>query len=426
MEPALRRAVLGGERSSSLPDPCSSLAVLSARQAVVWKGVRQVLNDLGDGNARTSQSMVGVAFGAAAEQSSWDDSAWLKGRSFILTVLFGQPRAKPAASSLSVHSTVALSSDIRISSAHWAALRFALSCWTSRGLWVSQPDGYAWVPDPSCPPYTTRVARGVACGVATRLDALLPSHRRGLSLRALFIGDSLSRQFYQGFVSNAPHSLGFVAHTESNQTPSDCEHHDPGVPILSCATSADGMQPLYAAFRSADSLAPQPACNLSVGLSLTDWASELGPGPSIVLLSRGTQHGSSRDAFVESWRATLRLLRQNAPDALIVAWTNPGGRPEDSTNGTSPIPKFEQSGDTQSGASRQNAVLQTLINDEFPGVLVLDVEHVASLCPDAGTGESRGGALDCLAFRDGLLASGIVTLPHFLLYNALWLLADLL
>ena len=76
--------------------------VARSLEASVWKGVRQVLDDFGNGNARTSRSMLGVALGVDAPDKSptlpteepqaiRDDSAWRQGRQFMLTVLFGPP-----------------------------------------------------------------------------------------------------------------------------------------------------------------------------------------------------------------------------------------------------------------------------------------------------------------------------------------------
>ena len=67
-----------------------------SRQATVWKGVRQVLDDFGGGNARSSRSMLGVALGADSLKTEVivDDSLWRQSRSFMLTVLFGPRQAK--------------------------------------------------------------------------------------------------------------------------------------------------------------------------------------------------------------------------------------------------------------------------------------------------------------------------------------------
>ena len=59
-----------------------------------------MLDDFGNGNARSSRSMLGVALGVDAPDKSpslppeepqaiRDDSAWIQGREFMLTVLFG-------------------------------------------------------------------------------------------------------------------------------------------------------------------------------------------------------------------------------------------------------------------------------------------------------------------------------------------------
>lgn len=327
-------------------------------------------------------------------------------------------------------SSVALTTDIQVPSEHWAALQYALSCWTSRGSWVAQADGYEWVPDPACPPYTTTVAGGIACAVATRLQALYLLHQRGRPIRAFFVGDSLTHQYYRGFLSNSPQSAVHVALPDNLDTFSDCEHVRPALPVENCETATSAMQPLSALLRRADRLAPVPACgphNRTLGFTETDWVAELGPETSIVFLNRGA-HFEKDSKFVSGWRAALRLLRKRVPHALVVARNTPGGH-DDCTEFSAPVSSssLEQRGYTWRHMPRQNAFLQKLVEEEFPGVILLDIELLASLRPDAHVGidEKRGNKLDCLHFREGPRAAGIMNAPHFLLYNALWLLEDL-
>lgn len=103
-------------------------------QASVWKGVRQVLDDTGRGNWRSTHAMLGVALGGDVQDKSRslprdepqairDDTAWRQGRAFMLTVLFGpaptghsgsqevQPSSAPAA--VSPQSPMGGSSNLR-------------------------------------------------------------------------------------------------------------------------------------------------------------------------------------------------------------------------------------------------------------------------------------------------------------------------
>lgn len=370
-------------------------------------------------------------FGAAVSQlRSW--------RYFAVSLMLNKPKVNARArialvailicgvASQPSLSSIELSSSIRVVPAHWAALQFALSCWTSRGSWVAHSEGYEWTPDPACPPYTTNVSNGIACGIAARLQGLSPRDRHGLPVHAFFLGDSLTHQYYRGFLANSPRS---VVHSPLHSgTYSDCKFARPALPVSSCEAAAG--QPLSATYRRADRLAPQSACgsnNQTVGFTDTDWVAELRPKTSIVLLNRGA-HFESDDKFVAGWRTALRLLRQRAPHALLVARTTPGGH-DDCTKFAAPVSSSSlfQQGYSWRHMPRQNIALQRLVEEEFPGVILLDIEFMASLRPDAHVGidRMRGGKLDCLHFLEGPGAAGMMNGPHFLLYNALWLLEDL-
>ena len=66
-------------------------------EALAWKGVQQVSDDIGGGNARSSRSMLGTIIGMnirdAANASQLgvmrDAVAWKRGRGFMLRLLFG-------------------------------------------------------------------------------------------------------------------------------------------------------------------------------------------------------------------------------------------------------------------------------------------------------------------------------------------------
>ena len=72
-------------------------------EALVWKGVRQNLDDTGAGNVRSSRSMVGTITSMNGQDYSAasrvglvrNTTAWDSGREFLLTVLFGPKPALP-------------------------------------------------------------------------------------------------------------------------------------------------------------------------------------------------------------------------------------------------------------------------------------------------------------------------------------------
>lgn len=321
--------------------------------------------------------------------------------------------------------SILLNSDIRITSAEWVTLQSALSCWTSRGTWAAHAGGYEWVPDDACPPYTTRIAGGVACGVAAELQALYPAHRRGLPDRALFVGDSISHQHYRGFLSNSPRSAVHSAISSDVATYSDCDHRRPALPIKDCEVGG-ASHSVSAVYRRTDRLALRPTCgakNETIGFIDEEWVSELA-GTSVVFINRGA-HYVADDKFIAGWRGALRFLRQKAPRTLIVARTTPGGH-DNCTTFSAPVTSSSllQRGYSWRKMPGQNAALETLIEEEFPGVILLDIELLASLRPDAhiGVNEKKGGKLDCLHYREGTRAAGVLNAPHFLLYNTLQLL----
>lgn len=335
--------------------------------------------------------------------------------------IFGETASAP-------ESGVALSSDIRVPSARWAALESALSCWTSRGSWVAHGDGFEWVPDRACPQYTTRVTGGVACGIAAELQALYPAHKRGLPDRALFVGDSITHQYFRGFISNAPRSAVHVPIPAKVNTYSGCGRGRLPLPIRDCEAGGAPLS-LTALYRRADRLALWPACgskNETVGFTDAEWVSEF-PGTSVIFINRGA-HYEDDAKFAAGWRAALHLVRQRAPRALVVARTTPGGH-DSCTKFASPVASssLAQKGYSWKKMPGQNALLRKMVQEEFPGVILLDIEYLASLRPDAhvGVDKSKGGKLDCLHYREGGRAAGAMNAPHFLLYNALQLLGGL-
>ncbi len=67
-------------------------------EALAWKGVRQVSDDVGGGNARSSRSMLGTIIGMNIRDAAnatqlgvtRDALAWKRGRGFMLRLLFGK------------------------------------------------------------------------------------------------------------------------------------------------------------------------------------------------------------------------------------------------------------------------------------------------------------------------------------------------
>ena len=111
---------------------------------------------------------------------------------------------------------VAVTAAISVPSDAWAELMLALTCWETHGTWVEvATERFVWTPNASvCPPYDTypkelpkldaltspRPSSRLACAV---MGMLLPSKHRARhgkqSSEALFVGDSISLQYYRTF-----------------------------------------------------------------------------------------------------------------------------------------------------------------------------------------------------------------------------------
>ena len=135
------------------------------------------------------------------------------------------------------------------------------------------------------------------------------------------------------------------------------------------------------------------------------WVPDLGavggkpPKWGVLVLNRGA-HFDGDDSYLTQMRATLTYLRVAHPTTAVVVRNTPPGHaactkatgPWDRYRGGQRLPfhwhEFE----------RQNAALRTLLYDEFPGVLYLDVEHATRLRPDLHLLGRRGK--DCLHYRN--------------------------
>jgi hypothetical protein len=79
-------------------------------EALAWKGVRQVVDDTGGGNARSMRSMLGTVIGMnirdAEDETQLgairDAVAWMQGREFMLRVLLGVGPPSAAARALAI------------------------------------------------------------------------------------------------------------------------------------------------------------------------------------------------------------------------------------------------------------------------------------------------------------------------------------
>lgn len=130
--------------------------------------------------------------------------------------------------------------------------------------------------------------------------------------------------------------------------------------------------------------------------TFTPWEGALTPETLLVILNRGA-HYEPDELFLRGWEAALRIARQRAPNALVVARTTPPGAPNCNHYrkpvAKPPAPVAYNSAFHWQDFPRQNDLLRKLVADSFSGVLLLDVVPLSMLRPDA----RRGGG-DCLHF----------------------------
>lgn len=325
-------------------------------------------------------------------------------------------------SSTSDGATCALSADLHIPSTHLAAVHSALACWSSQGAWVAHGPGFEWKPDDSCPLFERYVKGGVACGIAAELQSLYPTRRRGLRDHALFVGDSISGQFYRSFASNSRRPSQLVGLDAHLLTASTCESVPPIIPFNGCPRDTGSSSSFSAQFRRSDRLSPWPACgsNKTAYFTEVEWSSLL-PGASVVELNRGS-HYETDERYIAGWSKTLQFVIDQAPRSLVVARTTPVGH-VNCTSYKTPVSSAQLASPGElynwKDFGAQNALLRNLLRDKFPNVLLLDIEHLASLRPDAHRGRNSKGVVDCLHWQDGTVGAGVLNAPHFFLYNAL-------
>lgn len=404
-----------------------------------------------------------------------------------------QPTSSHAPSLARAEPLVNLTAHVRITRAKWEAVVAAADCWASQGSWEELRGGFVWVPKASCPPFkqprpATKTSPG--CRLLDATHALLRSNSRAvpsLKAPALFIGDSLSMQFHAALTSYAPgmfmskpvppqtrkprsaaateatSALGSGAFADAAGSPSrkDLSQFELdlwGGELAPPLVLLDGMESGRRLRSEQHELASLRGCSRYTAelfrndLLLRDGANCSDPGPEgpavckqqgtytpwtgalsartpLVMLNRGA-HFEPDAPYLRGWRAALHVVRERAPNAIVVARTTPPGIPHCiSRNYSRPLrsplpPLVVEDGYAYIHFPRQNRLLKQLVTEEFPGVLILDVEPLAALRPDARRGGEHGG--DCLHFGSRLGPRRFLEVaadaPTALLVNALTML----
>ena len=143
----------------------------------------------------------------------------------------------------------------------------------------------------------------------------------------------------------------------------------------------------------------------------SNWTMDL-PSAHIVVLNRGV-HFEEDKLYLEGWERALAYVRGAYPSAIVVARTTPAGSPEcwlHKAPLTAPQ-NLSRAGFNWGAMVRQNEKLRRLVSDAFPGVLLYDVELMASLRPDV---HKWGQTKDCLHFGGPHAPSFMASLRNML------------
>ena len=232
-----------------------------------------------------------------------------------------------------------------------------------------------------------------------------------------------------------------------------------GVPFR-MATPLERCMRVSALYRRSDRLLvdgdPRAECLWTGNFVDAPWTAALSQRTRLVVLNRGA-HYENDSLALEAWATALRAVRRAAPNALVVVRTTPAGHYNCIAHNrplSTPLPRwrgqdyfrwllFHVSDMPQIAfvaqiviipreglltscrmgplMQRQNVLLRELVDTEFPGVLLLDVEALSALRPDAHRGSG-----DCLHWANRLphwrRMEELTEAPTILLFNAIkWL-----
>ena len=325
---------------------------------------------------------------------------------------------------------VPLTSTLSMSSRSWARFNAKLACWAD-GRWEYNPAMAATGPRVSDPAGGVPAEEGMRWQWQTHSGEVpvadctpLPRWARGDFCRVLagrsvlVLGDSLNRQFHvtlQDLASEIPLSA-------KRRKALLCKGNGRGKPCRghTICGGAGGGKPAFLMFRRSD--------RLHLGVKKFTWTGNFIEEPwqgmmnrfafDVVVLNRGA-HYELDGPFVDQWRRTLAWLREAHPGALVVARNTPPGHKR-CGEARQPLARPQDPAGLPFNWGRfghQNRLLERLVRDEFPGVLLLDWATPTALRPDQHRLGRRGN--DCLHYREP--RSGAIDHWARLLYAALWL-----
>ena len=294
---------------------------------------------------------------------------------------------------------------VRIGNGHipvakWHALEGIFSCWARNGTWVGHGDEYNWTPARTCQHFE----QGEAAVQAPRICQQLQRKT------VLFVGDSVQRQIWRAFALTGQRQL-----VEAPPRVEPCTHSQTSV--LTGNTGDLLCRKLATIYHRNDRLyldaEHKNTCRDAGNFIESNWTVDL-PSAHIVVLNRGA-HFEEDHLYVAGWERALAFIRGAFPSAVVVARTTPAGSfecwlhkaPLKAPLNVSRAPQHYH----WDAFSRQNEQLRRLVSVAFPGVLLYDVEHMASLRPDVHQWDQTR---DCLHFGGPHAPSFMASLRNLL------------
>lgn len=325
----------------------------------------------------------------------------------------------------------------------WKSYQSELDCWMDNGAWVRDAaaarlypfdNAFHWSAEqPACNParrpgvdFAWKVNRGATCALSwkpwsrrTFCGAL-----RGRSL--LVVGDSLHAEFHDT-VASAMQDEHFSCFRPGTK----CNGH------VICNDASSGKMPARFRYVRDNYFVLSNNAKLNADTSI-DWtkaearAALKRAGPSawvdalastdILLVNRGA-HYVSDELLVPQLTVSLSYVREVHPRITIIYRTTPPGHKDCAKF---PVPwssrSQRQDATVQSAAAlpyhwgqftHQNALTRQLLDDRFPGVILMDADAYMALRPDSHV--RPAGNADCLHYCvPGPIDTWLVHVPNML------------
>lgn len=194
----------------------------------------------------------------------------------------------------------------------------------------------------------------------------------------MFIGDSITAQFYAEFLNAAYRELSSwpcnITILETTTVNIPCSHDDPTDFITATWVRNDYL-----------SLDSKPISDLVVNYILHPWTQLLNENTSMLILNRGA-HFVDHSRVLHELNKTLRFVRNNFPEISIV-WRNtyPGIPDPRKTFAFEPLSFPEPVIDLWNWTSihKQNLLVLELLKEHFPEVLTLNIHDSQTLRHDS-------------------------------------------